>query len=297
MAFEFKKLSDVNSIEAMKEGLNILAEDNGEIVKVQTPYYGTTIQFIDGSALIPGMLTYQAPYTMAEIVDRLRNAVNEKVEFIRLNFNANGPSTTLYQTGFELIDLGEGNYNARVYFGEDICPIILDTVENKMIFDPDWTAPAESIPVPMTAEVGQVVAVKAVDENGKPTEWEAVNVGSGYDMVIVASEEVTTADNKSILSIESGTCADILTAVKSGRKPRVLLKQIIDYIDYVDYDFTEAVWMRVSDTSAAGEIGARFIFTVRHLGKFTSLEIEVYDGYIYDNDIKDVIFDGEKSWS
>lgn len=32
------------------------------------------------------------------------------------------------------------------------------------------------IPVPMTAEVGQVVAVKAVDENGKPTEWEAVEI-------------------------------------------------------------------------------------------------------------------------
>lgn len=37
----------------------------------------------------------------------------------------------------------------------------------------------ESIPVPATAEVGQVIAVKAVDENGKPTEWEAANVGGG----------------------------------------------------------------------------------------------------------------------
>lgn len=32
------------------------------------------------------------------------------------------------------------------------------------------------IPVPTTAEVGQVVAVKAVDENGKPTEWETVEI-------------------------------------------------------------------------------------------------------------------------
>lgn len=37
----------------------------------------------------------------------------------------------------------------------------------------------ESIPVPATAEVGQVIAVKTVDENGKPTEWEAVNMDSG----------------------------------------------------------------------------------------------------------------------
>ena len=37
----------------------------------------------------------------------------------------------------------------------------------------------EVIPVPATAEVGQVVAVKAVDENGKPTEWEAVDMSAG----------------------------------------------------------------------------------------------------------------------
>lgn len=35
------------------------------------------------------------------------------------------------------------------------------------------------IPVPETAEVGQTIVVKAVDENGKPTEWEAGNVNLG----------------------------------------------------------------------------------------------------------------------
>ena len=33
-----------------------------------------------------------------------------------------------------------------------------------------------AIPVPTTAEVGQTIAVKAVDENGKPTEWEPVTL-------------------------------------------------------------------------------------------------------------------------
>ncbi len=37
----------------------------------------------------------------------------------------------------------------------------------------------EAIPIPQTASVGQTVAVKAVDENGKPTEWEAADMGSG----------------------------------------------------------------------------------------------------------------------
>lgn len=36
-----------------------------------------------------------------------------------------------------------------------------------------------SVPVIQTATVGQTIAVKAVDENGKPTEWEAVDAASG----------------------------------------------------------------------------------------------------------------------
>lgn len=36
-----------------------------------------------------------------------------------------------------------------------------------------------AIPAPATASVGQAIVVKAVDENGKPTEWEAADMGSG----------------------------------------------------------------------------------------------------------------------
>lgn len=36
-----------------------------------------------------------------------------------------------------------------------------------------------AIPAPETAEVGQVIAVKAVDGSGKPTEWEAVDISGG----------------------------------------------------------------------------------------------------------------------
>jgi hypothetical protein len=37
------------------------------------------------------------------------------------------------------------------------------------------------IPIPETAEVGQTIKVSAVDENGKPTAWEAVDLPSGGD--------------------------------------------------------------------------------------------------------------------
>lgn len=44
----------------------------------------------------------------------------------------------------------------------------------------------DAIPVPSTAKVGQLLAVKAVDENGKPTEWETVDPAantSGLELV------------------------------------------------------------------------------------------------------------------
>lgn len=37
----------------------------------------------------------------------------------------------------------------------------------------------EVIPTPTTANVGQTIVVKEIDENGKPTKWEAVDVGGG----------------------------------------------------------------------------------------------------------------------
>lgn len=55
----------------------------------------------------------------------------------------------------------------------------------------------DHIPVPATAEVGQTIVVKAVDESGKPTEWAAADVAGGnnndynYEKVIVLQEAVS----------------------------------------------------------------------------------------------------------
>ena len=49
------------------------------------------------------------------------------------------------------------------------------------------------LPISTTAQVGQLLSVKSVDENGKPTEWEAVDMPSGgstpveYDAIILRS--------------------------------------------------------------------------------------------------------------
>ena len=51
------------------------------------------------------------------------------------------------------------------------------------------------IPAPETAEVGQTIVVKAVDEAGKPTEWEAVNLpGSVEYNTVELTEEVSSVE-------------------------------------------------------------------------------------------------------
>lgn len=62
------------------------------------------------------------------------------------------------------------------------------------------TAIAGKIPIPQTASVGQVLIVKAVDGNGKPSEWETVNMGSRYTMTLdsdTATLNITTLDGDS----------------------------------------------------------------------------------------------------
>lgn len=55
------------------------------------------------------------------------------------------------------------------------------------------------IPIPQTASVGQVLAVKAVDENGKPTEWEVV------DPMVVSSSTSGSTKKFKLTVDDSGT--------------------------------------------------------------------------------------------
>ena len=50
----------------------------------------------------------------------------------------------------------------------------------KIYASQDWVK-ENAIPTPTTASVGQVLVVKAVDENGVPTEWEFVTLNFTVD--------------------------------------------------------------------------------------------------------------------
>lgn len=51
------------------------------------------------------------------------------------------------------------------------------------------------IPTPTTANVGQTIVVKEIDESGKPTAWEAVDVGTGAKKWDLLGEYTFTEDN------------------------------------------------------------------------------------------------------
>lgn len=74
-----------------------------------------------------------------------------------------------------------------------IVPICLDET-----FIPDTIArKSEVISTPVTAQVGQTIVVKAIDENGKPTEWECVDMPSWIP-------EITEADEGAVLRVVNG---------------------------------------------------------------------------------------------
>jgi hypothetical protein len=67
----------------------------------------------------------------------------------------------------------------------------------------------EAVPRPATARVGQVAAVKAVDETGWPTEWEAADVTGNFFIHITRHGDGTCSKDK--------TMAEISAAYQAGK--------------------------------------------------------------------------------
>lgn len=57
-----------------------------------------------------------------------------------------------------------------------------------------------AVPIPSTASVGQTIAVKAVDDNGKPTEWEAVDLPKSAAVADAAGDTPTAEEFNALLA-------------------------------------------------------------------------------------------------
>lgn len=67
-------------------------------------------------------------------------------------------------------------------------------VQNKVV----TAALAGKITAPTTAAVGQIIKVKSLDDAGKPTEWEAVDLPSGGEIELVS--DVTTTEEVNMIT-------------------------------------------------------------------------------------------------
>lgn len=72
-------------------------------------------------------------------------------------------------------------------------------------------------PIVQTASVGQTVVVKAVDENGKPTEWEAKDVSGSAGVFIVHADAHWDGMNETYTYDK--TYQEIIDAVKADMMP------------------------------------------------------------------------------
>lgn len=135
----------------------------------------------------------------------------------------------------------------------DTSPII------KVYASQDWVD-ENYINLPSTAEVGQLLSVKTVDENGKPIEWETVDAPSGegsgnsVELDTTLTEEGKAADAKAVgdaldgkLSKSGGTMSGKIVFPTADQNVGFTNSEDMKIFGYGTVDGT--VYMRIGDTA------------------------------------------------
>lgn len=124
-------------------------------------------------------VAYVSPYAAAGVV-----SIGNKVD---IGENTGEPfvMSSIGGTSLQIVRK-DGKYTGSVTVSVD--EVTVHKVDEKYL--PDGIAKAD------TAEVGQTIVVKSVDENGKPTEWEAADLPTNYRLIkrIMLEEETATID-------------------------------------------------------------------------------------------------------
>lgn len=126
------------------------------------------------------------------------------------------------------------------------------------------------IKIESVAEVGQVIAVKAVDAQGKPTEWECVDMGGsdvgssggGYDAVVRYDENF---ENPELLS---GSYDDLVAKCKGGKFLNILIygtdssyNIVLAKIQKIIVDWDESYYIKVTFKNVNDDERTCFIFS------------------------------------
>ena len=188
MAYEFKKISDVNTIETMKDGLNVLVEDGGEIVKISAN--NMVPENVALKSDIPTGIVKSVNGVMPDEDGNITSDYAFQARFIQMQGNIIADKTPMEiwnallnnnvcSANLEYVDLENGisyyceryeNINVQsdegtwiktrvLHFnGDKIAPIVVNITDNTITLDPNWVAPKIAI---------NTINGKAPDENGE----------------------------------------------------------------------------------------------------------------------------------
>lgn len=185
-----------------------------EITKLVNGILVVMIPHVSSSSTAPTLnINGLGAYEIRRFLSTDTNALNSRTGIYSNWLNADVPVILMYNSGFwyacsftkpDAFDLhgitsvvNGGTGRQTLSKGSYIIGNGLSSVQQKT--PSEVLADIGAIPVPTTAEVGQTVVVKAVDENGKPTEWEVV------DPMVVRSSTSGSTKKFKITVDDSGT--------------------------------------------------------------------------------------------
>lgn len=167
------------------------------------------INFIDGSAVAPNVINYYGSETMQEIVDMLRNSAKYDVTILRMCILPNDVTNVVKHTNHTLIHDDSNNViGAKIFYGDNLRPVILDIPSNKIIFDPDWVAPSEPEKYVMFRSIKGETTVEAFG-----TEWLWGMVDGSYSGNDLHMEHVVIDNDKGVVINYDKTGYEVISLV------------------------------------------------------------------------------------
>lgn len=212
---EFKKINEVDILETMKDGLNVLIEDNGDIVRLPAdslvpadvvtsseldaaiaaipepvtswndltdkPFDKKRVEIILPETTFPAKMNSYQPFDTS-VIERLRSD-----EGLLMIVDGIEYGIKKYQNSYFFPDIYSTPGNTPFYIDVDsgiMCRLettlsIIKNISEGYPMDSSYLP--STVPVIPSAQVGQVIVVKAVDENNIPTEWETIDKNTLID--------------------------------------------------------------------------------------------------------------------
>ena len=141
---------------------------------------------------------------------------------------------------------------------------------------------AESgIPVPQVAEVGQVLAVKAVDSDGKPTEWECVEKGGGSEddalQLFLIDDEYSITYDSTVTDLPISGWRIDSSYIRTQDRDHLLALTLMDsaFRMYYRNSSSTASNVEVKKGEAAGRYWAHMIIKKSDVEKYGIKQIKV----------------------